>query len=197
MSLGGGSPKIITLNSEYWVHSAPNHFLLNIDCWHSIDMKNTLGWSTSSHLACVYSNDLLVDRPRAGQNRHADRCHSDSWISPRCSISTCLFGSWPVPFWLAFECLIKDPLHQRLWRLNAADGNLMMRLYRTESGESEWIQCCVPSWNQQIKMNKFGLCYDSLMCLSLWFVNGTNSTVRQRWSFKRQNVIHDCAHKNW
>ena len=33
MSLGG-SPKIITLSSEYWVHSAPNHSFLNVDCWH-------------------------------------------------------------------------------------------------------------------------------------------------------------------
>ena len=34
MSLCGASLKIITLHSEYWVHSAPNHSLLNIDCWH-------------------------------------------------------------------------------------------------------------------------------------------------------------------
>ena len=39
MSLGGGSPKIIILNSEYWVHSAPNHFLLNIYCWHRKQVK--------------------------------------------------------------------------------------------------------------------------------------------------------------
>ena len=33
--------------------------------------------------------------------------------------------------------MLKDPLHQRLWRLNAADRNLMMRLYRAECEESE------------------------------------------------------------
>ena len=33
--------------------------------------------------------------------------------------------------------MFKDPLHQRLWRLNTADRNPMMRLYRAESGGPE------------------------------------------------------------
>ena len=33
--------------------------------------------------------------------------------------------------------MLKDPLHQRLWRLNAAYRKLMMRLYRADCGESE------------------------------------------------------------
>ena len=44
VSLGGGSPEIVTLNSEYWVHTAPNHLLLNINCWHSTGTQTRVHW---------------------------------------------------------------------------------------------------------------------------------------------------------
>ena len=58
MSLGGGSPKIITLNSENWVHSSPNHFLLNIDCCHR------------SIIHCYFILDLSVEHRRPWDHDH-------------------------------------------------------------------------------------------------------------------------------
>jgi hypothetical protein len=63
VSLGGGPPKIITLNSEYWVHTAPNHFLAHIDCWHrtiALELRTTALEQRQASVPLGVSSPVLV-----------------------------------------------------------------------------------------------------------------------------------------